>query len=541
MAEDGMVFKGESAQPGAAAPVPTAAGTGTSPLAAKSITDYLAILPSGSQLSKEGEAYIERVRDAVDKNGRKVEVVAINGSNYESRCLIVNDWMAVYIFHETYMPGTSALPDAAMYDDVLKRAVARGITAKAVSCFVVAKEDYAKVDVMATRMANLFTALERPELQQISLQQFNGSNYHITTDLDMVTRYAEQMNPLAVLPRCNCGILVYTTTKETNVFQTGRVNQDAVIEPMIAVTAYTEAVRPGELNSMINTDKRYTLQTVITGVYTKLNTVPMFVVGLTLAAHVLIKNNRWLQQFSTFGKGSPDLGNLFEDANGKLCRCKDIDDRNAILMTMETNGQYKFVTSPTPVLAFDVQLGAATIPGARDLFGDQAALNKAIDDFTGGNAAQSAAAALGNEISQLTDLRYDGVVQMAGATGAKVDTRCIDYLTLLAEGAQPGNVDGFTKIYPNHPEIRAAQVKEVYKNAADLRYITYRSYMRPEWVEAISNAVASVLHVTIEGTAEVNAYNMGVLKTLSPLAYGMGGGFVQPSGGGGAFNGLWRF
>jgi hypothetical protein len=517
-----------------------AAGTGTTsqqPLAAKSIVDYLSVLQSGSSLSREGEEYVERVADALRKSNREVKVIAINGTNYESRLLEVGGYHVAFLFEETYMPGASTLPTAAMFDDVCKKCATRGITSKLLWAAVISKKDYQKVDTMGVHVSNLFSTIDRPQLKDVSLQLFQGSNFHITTDTETIRRYIDQMNPFASTPRTEVGILVYATSKETNMFQFGKNNQETQIEPILAMGGYTKFVQFVDGGAAITPAEKYTPLFTFTSFWSKLNTVPMQILGLCLGVDVLIRQNRWLAQFSNYASDANDLGMLITDKDtGKPMHCKDQNDRNAILanfMTTDANGVV------TPVVALDLQLGHAVVPGMNEIFGNRGLFTKLIDDFTGGNSAASVAGADGLGMKQVDDLAYDGVIEVGGAGAGFMDTRCVDYLSLVASGAQPANVKDFRKFYLNSPDMNANLLRSVYPNQLKLRYITYRTFLNPEWIDAISIEMSKVFKFQVDGAMEVSAFNISTLKTFAPRAYGAGAMFQSPFPTGNQWAGTW--
>lgn len=521
MAEDGISTRGAGAPlgtPGVGAAGNGGSVTGVSPVQPKSIQDIMALLPSSSQLTKDGEAYLNHIVEKV-QTGREVQVIPVAGTNYEARVIVCGQFHVAFIFDETYTSGVPSLPTATMWDNIVKQLADKGVQAKSLICFVVSKDDYVKVDTMATTIASIFASADTPAFRDISIAQFNSPNFHVTDDLSMVKSVIEKLNPQVVAPRCDCGVMLYSTTKETNVFQTGQNgHQEAGIEPLLAVSAYTEFVRPIDQFTMAAPDKFVPVVT-ISGIWSKLPTLPMAILGICLAAHVLVRGGGWLKPFSNYGKGERNIGNLLKDpATGKIVHCNDQNDRNMAL------GKY----TSNPLLAIDVQLGAMAIPGLRDLFGDQAALCKAIDNFSGGAGASTAAAQAfnaGGNIIQFQTIRFDGDVCIGAKNGQPVDTREIDYLGLVANGAQPDNVRQFLDVYQNRPDIQSNDLKTVYPDAK-LKYVTYRAYLLPTWVDAITQDLGKGLKVTVDGGVAPVTFNMATLQAFQPIGYGAGG-FVQ--------------
>ena len=126
-----------------AAPVGSEAGNpggGSKPAAAKSVADLLQLMSAPTKLSKDGEAYVDAIVDALTKADRTPKVTSITGPNYEARIINNNGFLTALVFAETYTPGTPPLPAAAVVNDLRGRFTSHGVSGTPAIFQVVTKE-----------------------------------------------------------------------------------------------------------------------------------------------------------------------------------------------------------------------------------------------------------------------------------------------------------------------------------------------------------------------------------------------------------------
>ena len=151
--------------------------------------------------------------------------------------------------------------------------------------------------------------------------------------------------------------------------------------------------------------------------------------------------------------------------------------------------------------------------------------NQTIDDFTGCDGA----ARVANPVLLVTH-QFDGRVQY-GKAAEYVDTRCVDYISLVSSGISAGEAAAFL-CSSTIPAYRSTELKKIYPQA-DLMYITFCAYINPDWVDAVAADLGKTLHVHIDGGVDASNYNIGALRGFQPLGMNMLPGFATNTGFGG--------
>lgn len=516
MADTTVTFKNGAAS----VPPPSATGAAaesaaaSAPLNAGNVIDVFQLCQSPSVLSEDGEAYIKRIEAAVQASGRQVEAKRIVGANYEARVLSYANQLVGFVFGETYVAGVDGLPKAACITDFRNSLAAAGLDQNTLVQFIVVeKEDYAKVDLMAAYVTNLFMASDRKEIRDLSASQFSGPNFRITTDIATVRNFVESVWPLATMPRCDVGFLLYALRPIDKAFEKdGRQQMQQI--PMVAVTGYTDFTYAAG-NSMYAPQMKYAPTFVCTGIHSKIVSPKISAIGMALASYLFIRQGRWLDQFSTFTKGSPDIGNLLTDDKGHLVHVASINDRNRVLDN--------YLSTKLPFFALDLQLGAPVVPGLIDMYSDVGRFNLAIDQFTGGKGAQNS-----QNPRQATPRRFDGRVRIAKNGKADfVDTRSVDYLELVQNGISPQDASEFLQ-FTMEPKSKADALKRFYPDV-QFEYVTDRVILNPNWIDAVAADLGQTLKVQIEGGFNQSTYDIMSLTAFQPMGVGMMPSFLMPT------------
>lgn len=502
MADNSVKFRGGNATPPAGTSGTSGAtGTSSAPAEVKSIADIFALAQSPSTLSKEGEAYIEKIVDTLNASGREAKQHKIVGANYEARVIECNDTYQAFVMAETYQGTADPSPIAACRSDFQNVMLAAQLDpAKLDQFLIVTKEDYAKADVAASYITNSYMASDNPIVRDLSAASFANGMFRITTDISLVRSFVEKTYPFQTLPRMDVGMLLYVTKPIENAFdRNGR--QEVQRYPILAVTGYTdfEYSNNGMYGQQVT---KYTPIFVCTGIHSRLVCDKIAVTGMALASSIFIRQNHWLEQFSSFQKGAPDIGHLVMDEKNKLLHAANVNDRNRVIgMALST---------PMPLMALDIQLGAPIMSGFSNIIKDAAKFNLAVDKFTGGQGAQRV-----QQPIQVRTFRFDGrvVINKSGLADF-VDTRTVDYLHLVQSGMLPG--DAADMLQPTlEPKVKCDVLKRTY-NDAQLLYITHRVILNPEYVDAIANDLAQTLKVQVEGMYAQNTYDVAQLAGFQP-------------------------
>lgn len=528
MADNAMSFKagGAPVDTGAAPGAGGAENGGSSPTRAASVLDLMQLMSTPTKLSKEGEAYMATIIEELTKTGREPKVTSITGPNYEARVLEHNGYITAFVFAETYQPGVPAYPAASVVNDLRGRFVAHGINGASAIFKVVTKEDYEKVDIMASLVVNSYKCHDTPAFRNFTAAGLSQGNFGLTDDMSIIKPFVERHCPDATLPRMDVGVMLYINQPVTNEFNTGNNGRPEFTRtPVVAVTGYTDFVYAEDqsLNGITGSQVKYVPIFVITGIFSTIVDVSMAAIGISLTSYLMIGKSFWAKQFAVFKKDAPNIGNLLKNnETGAPMEVTTIEERNSVI----TN----FLTTPYPYLAIDLQLGGFVIPGLGKLIDGGQEFNQLIDNFTGGEGATRAGKA-----TQLTTHHFDGRVRKS-KTGEFVDTRCIDYLSLIKAGYPQNEVSSFLRAM-QVPEFKSKEIARVDPDA-EFYYVTYRAFLNPQFVVAVAEDLGRSLKVRIDAAMDIGTYNIGALSGWQQTGIGQMPGFAVTSTVGG-FNGSW--
>lgn len=529
MADASASFKNGGAPVGSVPP-PVGSGDlgGSSPATAKSVTDILQLMSAPTKLSKEGEAYVATIVDELAKSGREPKVTAITGPNYEARIIDHNNYLTALVFTETYTPGTPPLPPAAVVNDLRGRFASHNISGKAALFKVVTKEDYEKVDIMASLTVNAYKCNDTPALRNFTAAALSNGNYGLTDDMNVIKPFVERHCPDATLPRMDSGVMLYMNQQVQNEFNVGNNGRPEFQQiPIVAVTGYTDFVYAEDqsMNGITGGQVKYVPIYIITGIFSQIVDCSMVTIGIPLCSYLMISKSFWAKQFSYFKKDRPNIGNLLQDRDTcKPVQVNDIQQRNSVISN--------FLTTPYPYLAIDVQLGAFCIPGLGALVDSTAEFNQLVDQFTGGDGATKAGKAV-----QLITHHFDGRIRK-GKNGEFIDTRCVDYLSLIKDGYPINEAAAFLKSM-QVPAAKSQELAKLYPDA-EFNYITYRAFLNPAFVMNVAEDLGRTLRVRIDAAMEAGTYNIGALTGWQQAGIGSMPGFAMTSTIGG-FQGGWSW
>ena len=506
MADTAQLFKSGAAPVGGSAPeAPKTTVTTSAPAGAGSILSIMKTVRTASNLSAEGKEYINKLEGAVKGSGYDCQMTRIAGANYEGYALSVLDKVYGFVMLETLQFSGDGMPAAASINDFRNQLARQAkIDPEKMEQFIlVSKAMYERGDVMASFIVNSLRAETDSEIKHLAIDSFKDTLFKVTTDPERVMSYIRSFWPTDVPPRHDVGFLIYGTMPIQG--QVGVDGKQAVETiPLVAVTGYTEFVY-AKAGTMYQSELRHAPMFVITGVYSALPCSRLTALGITASATVFITKGQWLEPYSRYVKGAPDIGNLAHDeATGKLYSAQDIVGRNNILNN--------YLATKVPRLALDVQLGQPLMPGLKDIFSNAAKFNAEIDSFTGGKGASSA-----RGIHQFDRRRYDGICKITrGGVAEEVDTRTIDPLYLIGQGVDSGDCsDLYRLVLDNDPMQDANKRAEIIKRFVpnvQMRYITTRTVLEPEWICNITDDMNKTIMLDIDGTFAETTYDVSNIR-----------------------------
>ena len=500
------MFKGGAAPVGAGTePAAKTTVTTSAPASAGSILSLIKTVHVASNLSAEGKEYIHKIEEAVKAAGFEPTMTRVAGANYEGYALSILDKVFGFVMLETLQLTGDGMPAAASIND-FRNCLARQAKIdpdKMEQFILVSKAMYEYVDIMSSFIINTVVVDTTTEFKHLSISSFKDTVFKVSTDQERVLQYIRACWPTDVIPRHDVAYLIYGTLPIQG--QTGADGKPAVETiPLVAVTGYTEFVY-AKAGSMYVSETRHAPVFVVTGIYSRLPSSRITALALASSATVFITNGQWLEPYSRYIKGAPDIGNLARDEEtGKLFTVQDTLSRNNILNN--------YLVTKVPRLALDVQLGAPLMPGLKDIFSNPAKFNAEIDAFSGGKGASSA-----RGIQQFARRRYDGICKITrNGVAEEVDTRTIDPLYLIGQGVDVGDCAELYHLSLDNDAMqdankRAEIIKRFVPNC-QMRYITTRTVLEPEWICAITNDMNKTILLDIDGTFAETTYDISAIR-----------------------------
>ena len=211
---------------------------------------------------------------------------------------------------------------------------------------------------------------------------------------------------------------------------------------------------------------------------------------LSIAANQMLEHNRWLEPFRTYQKGQLNLGNLFPDPTKPSSL--------GFLASDVELGPFLNAHMNAPLVALDVSEGQWRIPDLAK-WSDES-YTKQVYDQIGAFFGQLSFDRNIKPFKVMADA-FTGEYGDNRQGGGLLDSRNIDYISLLANGSVDGGATDLT-YYTNEPAFRAKLIS---------RYCggDFRSLHRTR-ISAIDGQVLAVIaealrkHVSIEGSVQTN-------------------------------------
>lgn len=401
-------------------------------------------LNSNQPLTGAANEYIEALRKSFSVEGGgglvKVDVKRLT-QPYGAHAFISNGRAIVLLFSEllTQLDTQNFTPMSAHIIRVGQALKELGGDVKLLNAVIVQPGDYSRTTQMSQSISTTLAVATIPSLHNMSVAEISESQFAIDPDINSVRSYINQRNPSSVMPRADVGFVIYAKSPKKN-------NQPFIqgpeeMLPVAGVSAYTEIQKTIGQNGMI----RYQPLVHITGIWSDIPVPGMIPYCIAVAADQLTgQNGRWIQQFTSFQKGRPNLGQLFNDPS----------DQKKLWFTnnMDEVGKLRREYFNDPILVIDVVEGQTRIPylasysylngaGAvyaqiQTFFGDKVPLDRTQIPF----------------LLPATD--YIGVYGDRSG-GTLLDSRNLDYMTLLVDGSQDAMTQLMLLEYPADPAGRS--------------------------------------------------------------------------------------
>lgn len=352
-------------------------------------------------------------------------------------------------------------------------------------------------------------------------------DFFIEANTEQAKRAIDSMSPHAVPSRVDVGFMVTFKPKNNQNLQVGqgaRITEQA--KPYLAVGGYTEVFGPYPDPNAQNRMK-YIPVFKITEIVAVAPVMGSILVAVLAAVQLICQQGLWLQQFSSFAKGAPNLGNMMLATGGKMWHAETIQDRDEFVAT---NFQQ-------PYLALSIVEGRRRIPMLA-MFEDPAKSNQiyaAAARFFGAKDGIPGA----TQVGQIVGVDYIGVY---GSGDNLRDSRDLTYLDLAAKnaGVDP-NVASTLLRFSKTPKDRA-QLASQYLQGFQPLYREVTVALHSDFLGLVSRQKGAALNLTdVSGglnymPALAMSGNFNNFSTFSPII-GMG---VNGQNLGGQQN-MWNF
>ena len=477
--------------PGVAAPLRAPgfneSGSGSTPLFAA-----LHNLGAGAALGQDVEKYIEGVKGNFpkDASGAANSHITVRRMSepHGAHAFQSGDAVIVLMFDALLQRDTQNFTPSSDYGRLVGQAMQRdNKNLRLLHVVLVQPEDYARTQQMADYLLlNLAVANGGVPDNNISLLQ--GTQFTIDQSVDTARAFIEQYNPHATQPRIDIGFTIFARTPRQQGQRHLSVEESL---PIAAVGAYVEIWLP-EDRSFTAGPIKYAATVHITNISSRIPLPGIVPMCMAIAADQFIEQGCWLKPFMSFAKNKPNLGMLSQDPKDpkNLWFASNADE----LYRWKDTNMY-----PRPMLAVDVAEGQARIP-AIAVYGDTDYMQNAYEQirgFFGNSILLDPSQPAFNIMAQSFNGQY-GDTRLGGRL---TDSRDIDYLKLLAEGAQDPSARLLLH-YNVDPAVRARLIYERTNGSFKSLYRTRISLINPILLATLAREI--VHKVALEGSVQAN-------------------------------------
>lgn len=395
-------------------------------------------------LSTDGDKYLQNICSNVTKPEVGVGYKVVPSSNMHLFHKGGN--VLALIFAENIPSYEKAATDVAIsmaYKDFEQSGLAEEI-GTLIEVVVVFPTDYDRAAQMIKKIVN---SLEHAVSENFMLSALKGCKFRINTNLNVVQQTIAAMSPHGVASRVDYGlVLEMANERDTGITRMYGLRKELRYEPLAVVGGYTDIIRSTSSHRM---QDRFLPLIHISEIQSNLQNIRFVPMLLAMAVDAFYKNNLWLAPFSSFTESAPNLGNLFFDPETGQPEVVTNRDSLKTFVAKELD---------MPFMVMDIQPGRSTIPGLPLLLTDsQRFIVESMIDFFQGDRSMM-------QISQIVDQPIGCLSGIVEANGVKIDSRYIDYFSLVKSGAPRELLDRFLG-YAASPEDRLNAIQDAgYRN-----------------------------------------------------------------------------
>jgi hypothetical protein len=428
------------------------------------------------------DEYIKNIKgyfgnDVATTGGIKIDVHRLNNPR-GAHAFVSGEHALLMLFSDllmadtqNFLPVSDWAPNAAA---ALRERLGGNI--KIINTVVVIPQDYTRAQQQARYINESLMTVVRPGLHSANISELADWQYSIDPDVLAARNFINDRNPSSVMPRTDIGFVVYAKPPRRQGQMVGPMDEMTAVA---AVGGYTEILSTPVAGNQI----KYAPIVHITSVVSIVPVPGLVSLALAIAADQFIGSGRWISQFSSYQRGKPNLGNLFPDPQDpkKMWNIQSDADLNNL-----RNAYFL-----PAMLAIDVADGTARIPALAD-YGYVANSGKVYDQIQNffGMRLQL------DRTQQPYTLQPSDFIGVYGdPSGNLVDSRNIDYMTLLASG---GTQDPSTSMLLGYPLNAADRARVVYDKTGGSFRSLYRnttSVLNPQLLGILARAVVDSLGI----------------------------------------------
>ena len=472
---------------------PTIGGAPAAPgNSGSSVTQLMHLFGSASSLGSHVDAYLEQVRENLEKMpqlGKEIKIVRLSDPT-GAHAFIYRDVAIVITFADLvpseplhFIPVSAFGANAvnALHTAYPGDAQGNG-KLRILNHVLIHRTDYDRAQQFAQYISHSFMVATDSNIANTTIDAFNGDDFVIDPDVMATRQFINSLSVHGVAPRIDVGFILYQKTRQIS---RGQGIQLDDMKPIMAVGAYTEMVIDHH-HQYSHKEIRYIPTVRITAIQSLIPLGGIIPLALALAADQFTdgpgRQSRWRQQFNTFVKGKPNIGNLSPGIDGK-----------GLWFAPDATARDEWISQNCipAVLAIDVVEGQARIPSIAS-YGIQAShykIGQHIAHFFNNGVVVNTA------MPPCQVINTDHIGLFGDNGGALHDSREIDYLSLTAsQGTQDVQSQNLLKYYSD-PAIRARVIAEKTGGSFKSMYACYTSVLSSQLLQALCQYVVTTLRI----------------------------------------------
>lgn len=462
-------------------------------------SDFVQIMSSygaSANISVHGTEFVKAVRQQLEDPSRGIKIETRQLPEPSGSMLFAYGQQGIILNFEEAISIDPAMPKSAVNSLAVRSAKAiMGNEFKVLNSIIISPEDYGRPKHTADHLADTLRATASSQVSNMTIEAMAKSQFSVDIDASNTRSFLDSISPHAVRSRGDIGFTINMRRDDLPSLNPNPNYQQATFSPIIGVTAYVEFLQTMDNDGIT---PKYLPVIHITEIASKLPTFYMAATAIAVAADLFIGKQLWKNQFSSFDKNKPNIGNLIIDPE---------TNQPWTAGSAELRDQFINHYCKRPVLAIDVTDGRARIPKLEKLADPsteaQASVRKIFGDFLG--ISIPANITPGNCVFQ----EFVGIVSRGGEL---YDSRIVDYLTCVqGMGNNPRIGDLLRR--DSNPIPRAELIKELMSDFRRL-YVNQVCVLEAELVRTMGEIVHKVLRITNSFNA-VSGINMDLLLTQS--------------------------